>query len=116
VSWFWFNELLVSMWLVVTATNAVLFLVAWELMSLTSFFLVIFEHERKDVLQAGWTYLVATHLGTACLIFCGQHFLQAIDLCLPLHAVFFEVAIKLMLRWVKPTGGNLIIQDISDNM
>jgi len=28
----------------------------------------------------------------------------------------FELAIKLMLRWVKPTGGNSIIKDISDNM
>ncbi len=68
LSWFWFNGLLVSMWLVVTASNAVLFLVAWECMSLTSFFLVIYEHERQEVVEAGWTYLVATHLGTACLL------------------------------------------------
>jgi len=27
---------------------------------------------------------------------------------------YFEVAIELMLRWGKPTGGNSIIQDISD--
>ena len=44
-----------------------LFLVAWEVMSLASFFLVTFEHEKASVRRAGWTYLVATHLGTAFL-------------------------------------------------
>ncbi len=68
LSWFWFNGLLTSMYLVVTARNGVLFLVAWEMMSLTSFFLVISERERSDVMRAGWIYLVATHLGTACLL------------------------------------------------
>ncbi len=45
-----------------------LFLVAWEVMSLASFFLVTYEHEREDVRRAGWTYLVAMHLGTAFLL------------------------------------------------
>lgn len=68
VPWFFYNVLVASMLLVVTAQNAVLFLVAWEVMSLASFFLVTFEHEKQDVRQAGWTYLVATHIGTAFLI------------------------------------------------
>ncbi|MBI4597427.1 MAG: hydrogenase [Candidatus Omnitrophica bacterium] len=63
----WLNILIASMALVVAARNAVLFLVAWEVMSLASFFLVTFEDEREDVREAGWTYLVATHLGTAFL-------------------------------------------------
>ncbi|MBI3996665.1 MAG: hypothetical protein HY352_03310 [Candidatus Omnitrophica bacterium] len=63
----WFNILIASMALVVAARNAVLFLVAWEVMSLASFFLVTFEDEREEVREAGWTYLVATHLGTAFL-------------------------------------------------
>ena len=37
-------------------------------MSLTSFFLVIFESEKPRTQRAGWTYLVATHLGTALLL------------------------------------------------
>ncbi len=41
---------------------------AWEIMSLASFFLVTFEHEDDDARQAGWTYLVAAHLGTAFLL------------------------------------------------
>ena len=63
----WFNVLIASMALVVAARNAVLFLVAWEVMSLASFFLVTFEDEREEVREASWTYLVATHLGTAFL-------------------------------------------------
>ena len=66
--WFFFNVLIASMVLVVTAENAVLFLVAWEIMSLASFFVVTLEHEDEGVEQAGWTYLVATHLGTAFLL------------------------------------------------
>lgn len=66
--WFFFNMLIASMAVVVTARNAVLFLVAWEIMSLASFFLVTLEHEDEDTQRAGWTYLVATHLGTAFLL------------------------------------------------
>lgn len=68
LSWFFYNMLFASMLLVVTARNGVLFLVAWEVMSLASFFLVMFEHEKEEVREAGWTYLAATHLGT-CFLF-----------------------------------------------
>jgi hydrogenase-4 component B len=67
-SWFFYLVLFASMAIVVAARNAVLFLVAWEAMSLSSFFLVLFDSERPGVLEAGWTYLVATHLGTAFLL------------------------------------------------
>ncbi len=66
--WFFFNVLVASMVMVVIARNGVLFLVAWEVMALSSFFLVTFEDERESVRDAGWTYLVATHLGTAFLL------------------------------------------------
>lgn len=67
-SWFFFNLLIASLTLVVISRNGVLFLVAWELMALVSFFLVTFEDERDEVRDAGWTYLVATHLGTVFLL------------------------------------------------
>ncbi|HYL80989.1 MAG TPA: proton-conducting transporter membrane subunit, partial [Candidatus Acidoferrum sp.] len=67
-AWFCFDLLLVSMAVVLTAKNSVLFLVAWETMALASFFLVTFEHERAEVREAGWTYMIATHLGTAFLL------------------------------------------------
>ncbi len=68
VCWFLFNLLLASMLMVVMARNGVLFLVAWEVMSLASLFLVMFEAQETSVRRAGWTYLVATHLGTAFLL------------------------------------------------
>lgn len=67
-SWLWFNLLVVSMALVVMARNAVFFLLAWEVMSLSSFFLVAFESDREQARNAAWTYLVATHLGSALLL------------------------------------------------
>ena len=67
-AWFFFNLLVASMVLVVVARNAVLFLIAWEVMALASFFLVTFEDEQPSVRDAGWIYLVATHLGTAFLL------------------------------------------------
>ncbi|MCX6653311.1 MAG: hydrogenase 4 subunit B [Methanomassiliicoccales archaeon] len=60
-----FNLFLLSLVLVFTASNLVLFLVAWELMSLSSYFLVIYEHGREGVLSSGLLYLVMTHIGTA---------------------------------------------------
>jgi formate hydrogenlyase subunit 3/multisubunit Na+/H+ antiporter MnhD subunit len=66
-SWFFFNILIASMILVVISHNGVLFLMAWEIMSLSSFFLVTFEDEKENVRRAGWIYLVATHIGTAFL-------------------------------------------------
>jgi formate hydrogenlyase subunit 3/multisubunit Na+/H+ antiporter MnhD subunit len=66
--WFFYGLLVLGMVLVLLARNAVLFLFAWELMAVASFFLVTFEHERASVRKAGWIYFVATHLGTAFLL------------------------------------------------
>jgi hydrogenase-4 component B len=67
-AWLWYNLLVASMALTLAAQNGVLFLLAWETMALTSFFLVVFERDRGSVRRAGWTYLVATHLGSAALL------------------------------------------------
>ncbi len=66
--WFFLNVLAASMVVVVLAHNAILFLMAWETMALSSFFLVTFEDEKESTRQAGWTYLVASHIGTAFLL------------------------------------------------
>jgi formate hydrogenlyase subunit 3/multisubunit Na+/H+ antiporter MnhD subunit len=66
--WLFYALLVASMVLVVLARNGVLFLVAWEVMSLSSWQLVTFEHEREETRQAGITYLVATQIGTAFLL------------------------------------------------
>jgi formate hydrogenlyase subunit 3/multisubunit Na+/H+ antiporter MnhD subunit len=67
-AWLCFNLLVVSMAAVMVARDGLLFLVAWETMALSSFFLVTFENEKAEVREAGWTYMVATHLGTAFLL------------------------------------------------
>ncbi|MBI4616366.1 MAG: hypothetical protein HY720_22335 [Planctomycetes bacterium] len=67
-SWFFYDLLVASMAMVVVARNGVLFLVAWEAMAVSSFFLVTTDHEKESVRLAGWTYLVAAHLGTAFLL------------------------------------------------
>lgn len=68
VPWFFYNLLLIGMMLVVAAGNGLLFLVAWEIMSIASFFLVTFEYQKQTVRQAGLIYLIAMHIGTAFLI------------------------------------------------
>jgi hydrogenase-4 component B len=67
-SWFFFNLLAASMIVVCIARNGLLFLIAWEVMALVSFFLVLFESHKQEAREAAWTYLVATHLGTAFLL------------------------------------------------
>ena len=64
---FFFNLFIMSMVLVVCAKNIIMFLLAWELMALTSFFLVMFESEKSLTKWTGWLYMSLTHLGTACL-------------------------------------------------
>jgi formate hydrogenlyase subunit 3/multisubunit Na+/H+ antiporter MnhD subunit len=68
LSWFFYNLLVSSMALVCMARNGILFLIAWELMALSSFFLVAFESDKVEVRKASWTYMVATYLGTVCLL------------------------------------------------
>ena len=65
---FYFNLLGASMALVLVSRDAVLFLLAWETMALSSFFLVTFENGNPKAREAGWVYLVASHLGTAFLL------------------------------------------------
>jgi formate hydrogenlyase subunit 3/multisubunit Na+/H+ antiporter MnhD subunit len=67
-AWFFLDLLIASLFVVLTARNAILFLVAWEVMALASFFLVTWEDDRREVREAGWVYLVATHVGTAFLL------------------------------------------------
>jgi hydrogenase-4 component B len=66
LGWHWlcFNVLVASMVVAVTAADVLVFLVAWETMALASFFLVMFDADRPSVREAGWVYLVATHLGS----------------------------------------------------
>jgi len=57
--------LVAAILVVVCAANAVMFLLGWELMSLSAFFLIGFHDRDPDVRKGAWMYLVATHLATA---------------------------------------------------
>lgn len=59
---FFMNTFVASMMLVITADNVFWFLVAFELMSLTSYFLVVIE-ENKNSIRGGWLYFVIAHVG-----------------------------------------------------
>ena len=62
------NLFIISMALVFTSRNLISFLFFWELMSLVSYALVVFEAEQPENSKAGLIYLIMTHAGTACLI------------------------------------------------
>ncbi|WP_419663590.1 HyfB: predicted hydrogenase 4, component B [Desulfosarcina variabilis str. Montpellier] len=67
-SYFFFSLLAVSMALVVTAANMLTFLLAWEIMSLSSFFLVIHDHEIQENRKAGYLYFIFSHVGAMFII------------------------------------------------
>ncbi len=64
---FLINLFVVAMILVVTAGDALYFLIAWELMTLVSYFLVIYEGDRPS-LAGGWLYFLVAHAGTALIM------------------------------------------------
>lgn len=51
-----------SMLWVCMIQNSIAFLIAWEIMSLSSMFLVMFEHTDHKVIKAGINYMVQMHL------------------------------------------------------
>ncbi|PIU41634.1 MAG: hypothetical protein COS99_04370 [Candidatus Omnitrophica bacterium CG07_land_8_20_14_0_80_42_15] len=68
LAWFLLVLFLISMGLVVSVRNVFVFLIAWEIMSLVSYFLVVFDTKHEKSIQAGTIYIVMTHIGTAFLI------------------------------------------------
>jgi hydrogenase-4 component B len=46
--------------------NSIAFLVAWEIMAISSFLLIIFEHDKKKTLNAGINFLIQSHV---CIMF-----------------------------------------------
>jgi hydrogenase-4 component B len=55
------------MLLVLAADNSLLFLLAWEVMALSAFFLVTTEQEHAEARRAGFIYLVSAHAGALAL-------------------------------------------------
>jgi formate hydrogenlyase subunit 3/multisubunit Na+/H+ antiporter MnhD subunit len=51
-----------------TVQNGMAFLLCWETMALSAFIMVIFEHYKKETLQAGINYLIQSHIAVVFLM------------------------------------------------
>ncbi|MDP3479980.1 MAG: proton-conducting transporter membrane subunit [Desulfoprunum sp.] len=67
VNYCFFSLLLLSMVLVVCANSPITFALAWEIMSLSSFFLVVYEFQKKETRSAGYLYFVFAQAGAMCI-------------------------------------------------
>lgn len=63
----WWSALLLSMALVLTVSNGLHFLIAWEGFAICGYFLITLERKKPEARAAGWLYLAASHAGTVCL-------------------------------------------------
>jgi len=61
------NVLLLSLSAQVIADNALTFLIAWETMSLSAYWLVLTEHKEPEAARASVWYIAMTHAGFAAL-------------------------------------------------
>jgi formate hydrogenlyase subunit 3/multisubunit Na+/H+ antiporter MnhD subunit len=65
-----YHVFLGSMALVILADDAYLFMVAWETMALSSYFLVTTDHRLPAIRSAGFLYLLIAHLGAIAILLC----------------------------------------------
>lgn len=67
---FEYHVFLASMAMVLLADDAYAFMVAWETMALSSFFLVTASHKLPEVQRAGFLYLLVAHVGAISILLC----------------------------------------------
>jgi formate hydrogenlyase subunit 3/multisubunit Na+/H+ antiporter MnhD subunit len=65
-----YHLFLASMALVLVADDAYFFMVAWETMALSSFFLVTSDHRHAEIRRAGYLYLLIAHIGAISILLC----------------------------------------------
>ena len=65
---FFYNFFILGMLFVVTASNGIFFLIGWEIMTVASFFAVIYDREDQENVKAGFLYLVMTYISTAFIV------------------------------------------------
>jgi len=63
-----YHLFLASMGLVLLADDAYAFMVAWETMALSSYFLVTAQHGIPEIRSAGFLYLLMAHLGAIAIL------------------------------------------------
>jgi hydrogenase-4 component B len=62
------NLLLLALTVVFTASNVLFFLIAWELMALAAYLLVVSDHESVEARRGGMLYFLMSRGGTAMLL------------------------------------------------
>ncbi len=65
-----YHLFLASMGLVLLADDAYAFMVAWETMALSSYFLVTTQHRIPEIRRAGFLYLLIAHVGAIAILLC----------------------------------------------
>jgi len=65
-----YHVFLAAMTLVVLADDAYAFMVMWETMALSSYFLVTANHRVPEVRRAGYLYLTMAHIGAVAILLC----------------------------------------------
>jgi len=65
-----YHLFLASMAMVILADDAYAFMVMWELMALSSFFLVTANHVIPEIRRAGYLYLLIAHIGALAILLC----------------------------------------------
>ncbi|HEY0878740.1 MAG TPA: hydrogenase 4 subunit B [Zeimonas sp.] len=65
-----YHVFLASMAMVVLADDAYAFMVMWETMALSSFFLVTANHRIGEIRRAGYLYLLVAHIGAISILMC----------------------------------------------
>ncbi|HNH34737.1 MAG TPA: hydrogenase 4 subunit B [Rhodocyclaceae bacterium] len=63
-----YHVFLASMLMVLLADDAYAFMVAWECMALSSFFLVTTDNRHTEIRRAGYLYLLIAHLGAISIL------------------------------------------------
>lgn len=63
-----YHLFLAGMALVLLADDAYMFMVAWETMALSSYFLVTTDHQVPDIRKAGYLYLLIAHVGAIAIL------------------------------------------------
>jgi hydrogenase-4 component B len=97
---FCLSVLVSSMGTVVVANDVITFLAAWELMAVSTFLLVSYEHEKPEARRAAYIFLVASQVGTA--------FILAAFLGLAHHAGTIEFDAFRQARAMTPLARDLL--------
>ena len=65
-----YHVFLAAMAMVLLADDAYAFMVTWEMMALSSFFLVTTNHRIAEIRRAGYLYLLVAHIGAISILLC----------------------------------------------